>query len=220
MVLHSTKLVQKDEKKLLQFQGIKFSHLTSEEQSGQEQVGPAVNNTDSHFLKFGSSGSGKTFFLRNCLSRGKSNHVVFGRDSSEFPEQNFIPLLQLEKIGIELLANKIVVLGDAGAYKSPKTKVQDLFRFGRHHNIPVICLAHYAKDVLPVVRENCLKLYLTFNNPDNFFESIVQTFSIKDAYKEGGILHKWKQNRDQLEFGIIEFDTRSQKYKIKTTVTN
>ena len=58
-------------------------------------------------------------------------------------------------------------------------------------------------------------MYLTFNNPDNFFESIVQTFSIKDAYKEGGILHKWKQNRDQLEFGIIEFDTRSQKYKIK-----
>ena len=129
---------KKMKKKLLQFQGIKFSHLTSEEQSGQEQVGPAVNNTDSHFLKFVSSGSGKTFFLRNYLSRGKSNHVVFGRDSSEFPDQNFIPLLQLEKIGIELLANKIVKLGDAGAYKSPKTKVQDLFRFGRHHNIPVI----------------------------------------------------------------------------------
>ena len=75
-------------------------------------------------------------------------------------------------------------------------------------------LAHYAKDVLPVVRENCLKLYLPINNPDNFFESIVQTYSIKDANKEGGILHKWKQYRDQLDFGMIEFDTRSQKYKI------
>ena len=54
-------------------------------------------------------------------------------------------------------------------------------------------------------------MYLTISSPDNFFESIVQTFSIKDA---NNILHKWKQYRDQLEFVIIEFDTRSQKYKI------
>ena len=74
----------------------------------------------------------------------------------------------------------------------------------------MISLAHYAKDVLPVVRENCFKIYITINNPDNFFETIIQTYSIKDP----SILHRWKQNRDQLEFGIIEFDTRSQKYKV------
>ena len=34
---------------------------------------------------------------------------------------------------------------------------------------------------------------------------------IKDA---NNIRHKWKQYRDQLEVGIIEFETRSQKYKI------
>ena len=75
----------------------------------------------------------------------------------------------------------------------------------------MICLAHYAKDVLPKVRENCLKLYLTIINPDNCFESIIQTYSIKDANNS---FHKNKQYRDQLEFGIIEFDTRSQNYKI------
>ena len=85
-----------------------------------------------------------------------------------------------------------------------------MFQFGRHHQIQVIYLAHYAKDVLPVVRENCFKIYITINNPDNFFETIIQTYSIKDA----SILHRWKQYRDQLEFGIIEFDTRSQKYKV------
>ena len=112
----------------------------------------------------------------------------------------------LKKIGIELLANKTVKLVDAGAYKSPKTKVEDFFRFGRHHNIQVIYLAHYANDVLPIVRENCLKICLTINNPDNFFELIVQTYSIKEL--------RWRQYRDQLEYGIIEFDTRSQKYKV------
>ena len=124
-------------------------------------------------------------------------------------------MLQLENIGIEQLANKTVILDDAGAYKNLKTKVKDLFRFGRHHQIQVIYLAHYAKDVLPVVRENCHKIFLTMNNPDNFFESIVQTYSIKDRVTQ----LNWKQYRDQLEFGIIEFDTRSQKYKVLKTNT-
>ena len=116
----------------------------------------------------------------------------------------------MENVSIEQLAKKIVILDDAGAYKSLKTKVEDLFRFGRHHQIQVIYLAHYAKDVLPVVRENCHKIFLTINNPENFFESIVQTYSIKDA----SIPRRWKQYRDQLEFGNIQFDTRSQKCKV------
>ena len=90
--------------------------------------------------------------------------------------------------------------------KNLKTKVEDLFRFGRHHNIQGIYLAHYAKDVLPIVRENCFRLFLTIHNPDNFFETITNRSSIKDL--------KWKQYRDQLDFVIIELDTRSQKYKI------
>ena len=114
-------------------------------------------------------------------------------------------MLQLEKIEIESLANKTVILDDAGAFKQLRTKVEDLFRFGRHHNIQVIYLAHYAKDVLPVVRENCFKLYITINNPDSFFETIVSTYRIKEP--------NWKQYRSQLEFGVIEFDTRSRKYK-------
>ena len=112
-------------------------------------------------LIYGSSASGKTSFLKHYLSQiaelRRRSYIVFGRDKKEFPASNFIPLLQLETIGIESLANKTVILLDAGAYKSLKTKVEDLFRFGRHHGIQVIYLAHYEKDVLPVVRENCFK---------------------------------------------------------------
>ena len=140
------------------------------------------------------------------MSRSKRLFIVFGRDEKQFPASNFVPLLQLEKVGIESLANKMVILDDAGAYKNLKTEVGDLFRFGGHHNIQGIYLAHYAKDVLPIVRENCFKIFITIKNPDNFFETIIQKYSIKEL--------KWKQYRDQLEFGIIEFDTRSQKYKI------
>ena len=56
------------------------------------------------------------------------------------------------------------------------------------------------------MRENSFKLFITINNPDNFFETITNTSSIKEL--------KWKEYCDHLEFGIIEFDTRSQKYKI------
>ena len=205
-------------KKLLQVAGFKYSHLTNQEREScheQEAIGETPNNNNSHcnahFIIYGSSGSGKTSFLKHYLAQIQRTYVVFGRDEREFPSQNFVPLLQLEKIGIESLTNKIVVLDDAGAYKSLRMKVEDLFRFGRHMGIQVIYLAHYAKDVLPIVRENCHKIFLTINNPDNFFESIVQTYALASAIKDG---FNWKYYRDLLEYGIIEFDTRSQKYKV------
>ena len=211
-------------KKLLQFEGFKYSHLTNQEREAPQDTREATREAEvhgnSHFIIYGSSsGSGKTSFLKHYLAIASAQvaeqrtYVVFGRNEREFPTQNFVPLLQLEKVGIESLANKIVVLDDAVAYKSLKTKVEDLFRFGRHLGIQVIYLAHYAKDVLPVVRENCFKLYLTINNPDNFFESIVQTYGLASAKADAVNGLNWKYYRDQLEYGIIEFDTRSQKYK-------
>ena len=133
---------------------------------------------------YGTSGSGKTSFLKYYLAQTKSDFIVFGRDENECKD-NYIPLLQLENINIESLAGKTIILDDAGAYKQLKTKVEDLFRFGRHHNIQVIYLAHYAKDVLPVVRENCFKLYITIKIPDSFFETMMSCYSIKQL--------NWKQ---------------------------
>ena len=120
-----------------------------------------------------------TSFLKFYLDQSKSNFIVIGRDETECHSDNFVPLLQLEKIEIESLTNKTVILDDAGAYKKLKTKVEDLFRFSRHHNIQVIYLAHYAKDVLPVVRENCFKFCITKKNPNSFFKTIVSTYSKK-----------------------------------------
>ena len=199
-------------KKVLQFAGFKYSHLTNQEreQEIEEQGLPKDSHNshgNSHFIIYGSSGSGKTSFLKHYLTLIQRSYVVFGRDEREFPSQNFVPLQQLANVSIGQLANKIVILDDAGAFKNLKTNIEDLFRFGRHHQIQVIYLAHYAKDVLPIVRENCHKIFLTINNPDNFFESIVQAYSIKDGLN-------WEYYRDQLEYGIIEFDTRSQKYKV------
>ena len=215
-------------KKLLQFAGFKYSHLTNQEREQEIKESREATRTsakdvresyreaphsNTHFIIYGSSGSGKTSFLKHYLAHATANatanafprtYVVFGRDEREFPSQNFAPLLQLENVSIEQLTNKIVILDDAGAYKSLKTKVEDLFRYGRHHQIQVIHLAHYAKDVLPIVRENCHKIFLTINNPDNFFESILQSYSIREGLN-------WKYYRDQLEYGIIELDTRSQK---------
>ena len=158
------------------------------------------SHTNCHMLIYSTSGSGKTSFLKYYLDQTKTNFIVFGRDEKECKD-NYIPLLQLEKIEIESLAKRTTILDDAGAYRNLKTKVEDIFRFGRHHNVQVIYLAHYAKDVLPVVRENCFKLFITINSPDSFFETIIQTYSIKEL--------RWKQCRDQLEIDVIEFDTRS-----------
>ena len=217
-------------KKLLQFAGFKYSHLTNQEREAPQDTREASHNNNSHnnshcnahFIIYGSSGSGKTSFLKHYLAQrphdkscdNPRSYLVFGRDEREFPSQNFVPLLQLEKVSIESLANKSVVLDDAGAYKNLRLKVEDLFRFGRHLGIQVIYLARFAKDVLPIVRENCFKIYLTIYNPDNFFESIAQTYAIASAKANAINGLNWKYYRDQLEYGIIELDTKSQKFKI------
>ena len=154
-------------------------------------------------LIYGTCGSGKTSFIKCYLNQTKSNFIVFGRDETEFHYHRYVPLLQLEMFDIESPNNKTIILDDAGANKNLKTKVEDLFRIGRHHIIQVIHLAHYAKDILPIVRENRFKLFITINNPDSFYEKITNTYSIKDF--------KWKQYSGQLEFGINESATKSQK---------
>ena len=148
-------------------------------------------------LNYGTTGSGKTSFLKYYSNQTTSNFIVFCRIETEFHYDRYVQVLQLEKFDIESLAGKTIILDDAAAYKNLKTIVEDLFRFGRHHNTQVIYLvAHYAKDVLSKVRENCFKFIITINNPDSFYETLTNMYSIKDLKK--------KQYRDLFEFGIIE----------------
>ena len=127
-------------KKLLQFAGFKYSHLTNQEIEATREDGLGLGltkdsyNNNSHFIIYCSSGYGKTSFIKhylklraiaNATAQQQVKYLVFGRDEREFPSQNFVPLLQLENDSIEQLANKIVILDDAGAYKSLKTKVED-----------------------------------------------------------------------------------------------
>ena len=88
---------------MLQFQEFKYSHLTNQK---EKQEGIGASHTNCHFLIFESSRSGENNFLKHFLDQTKLNFRVFGRDSTEFHEQNFIPMLQLEKIRTESLAKK------------------------------------------------------------------------------------------------------------------
>ena len=139
--------------KLKQFNGFKYSRLTNQEE--HQELTPPITKTNCHFLKLGRYASEKTSFLKHYLDQTKSDYIGFGHDANEFHDNRFVQILQLEQIKTETLANKTIFLDDAGGYKNLKTKVEDLFRFGRHHNIQEIYLAQYAKDILPAVRETC-----------------------------------------------------------------
>ena len=80
-------------KKLLQFAGFKYSHLTNQEREAPQDTREATREAEvhgnSHFIIYGSSGSGKTSFLKHYLAQvatqRQRNYVVFGRDEREFP---------------------------------------------------------------------------------------------------------------------------------------
>ena len=88
-------------KKLLQFAGFKRSHLTNQKiKESRDDLGlglPKDAHSNSHFRIYGSSGSGKTSFLKHYLgpytTQLQVKYLVFGRDECEFPSQIFVPLL-------------------------------------------------------------------------------------------------------------------------------
>ena len=88
---HYEKIYQK----LKQFKGFKKSHFTDQPKD-EPQVKP-ITNTNCHFLVYGTSGSCKTSFLKYYLDQTKSDFIVFGRDKTEFRQENYILLFQLEK---------------------------------------------------------------------------------------------------------------------------
>ena len=202
-VNHSNPLVSEFEK----FDKFKHSHI---------QPKPMLNwgidaTKNSHFILYGCSGSGKTSFLKWYLSFNKiEKFTVFGRDSREWSSKVIVNVLDFDKIKIENLQYQTVILDDAGAHKKLNPHVEDIFRLGRHENIQAIYLAHYAKDVLPVVRENTNTIYITLNNQDLFFETIIKTYTLR----EPGLLKKWQEYRNSNQFGVIQLDTRTQKYII------
>ena len=111
--------------------------------------------------------------------------------------------------------NKTIILDDLGAFKNLKTIVEDLFRNGRHNNFQIIYLAHYTKDVLPIVRQNINKIYITINNCDSFFHSIMDAYELNK-----NIIDKWIEYRNQNEYGIIEINTITKNYLIYNSEYN
>ena len=115
--------------------------MANQEEKQQELL-PPITNTNCHVLIFGSSGSGKTIFLKQYLDQTEYDYIVFGCDASEFQDYRYVEIKQLEKIKSESLVDKTITSDDAVAYKNLETKVEHLFRFRRHHNIQVLYLAH------------------------------------------------------------------------------
>ena len=160
-------------------------------------------------MVYGASGSGKTNFLKWYLNTLNLDYIVFARDESEWSSDKFINYDTLLQINFKKINNKTIILDDLGAFKNLKTKVEELFNYGRHNNLQIIYLAHYVKDVLPVVRETIKQIYITISNTDKFFESIIDEYKLNKC-----ILNQLEIYRNQFEYGVIEINTLTKNYKI------
>ena len=100
--------------KLKQSKGFTYSHLTNQEE--QLELTPSIENTNYHILMFGSSGPGRTSFLKHYLDQSKSGYIVFCRDAKEFQDNRYVELMQLEKkIEKQSRVNQTIFSGNAGA---------------------------------------------------------------------------------------------------------
>ena len=157
----------------------------------------------------------KTNFIKWYLNTLKLDYIVFGKDSTEWREDKFIYHDQLNQIDFEKIHNRTIKLDDLGAFKNLKLIVEDLFRYGRHNNLHIVYLAHYIKDVLPIVRQNITKIYITLKNSKSFFSRFIDTYELNK-----NSIEKWIEYRNQNEFGIIELNTITTHYLIYNSEYN
>ena len=57
-------------------------------------------------------------------------------------------------------------------------------------------------------------MYITLNIQDSLFETIIQTYSIRNTTSNGSPLEKWRELRNQIEFGIVQLNTFTIQYKV------
>ena len=199
--------IRSNVKDALNFKGFKslYDYNSIEQLNYPTTIDKSKNN---HFIIYGASGSGKTYFIKQYLSQvNKEDIIVFCKDLNEW-DKNYtiyteadLPLLG----NIEMFKDKTIVLDDMGGNIYTKN-VAEIFTKGRHYHIQIIVLAHKPADVDNKVRMNINTIYITTQNSNPFFIDIYQKYATKAdlsryVYIEHGII---KYNLIQNEFVVYD----------------
>ena len=164
------------------------------------------NNSNNHFIVYGASGSGKTFFIKTYVKKfSSSEYIVFCKDKDEWKDaHNVYGSDQLHTLNIpENFINKIIILDDMGNNLTQKT-LSEIYTYGRHYNIQIIVMAHKAKDIDNKIRDNIYTFFITVNNPFSFFDEIKKTYSLPYDLKRFV----------EIDFGIIKVETNKNIFKV------
>jgi hypothetical protein len=125
-----------------------------------------------HVLLYGSSGGGKTFYIRRAIKKYPDMKIyVLAPESNQIEWQAMnAKLLDEESLpDIPQQTNSIIVLDDCEALVRNETVVNDIFSKGGRHKQIAFITAHADKAITKEVRMNASKIIIFSRNSGEMF---------------------------------------------------
>ena len=200
------KIIKEEVNDAINFKYIPKQKLTEERNLLEAPKGQTVddntcNYSNNHFIIYGASGKGKSYWLKkNYLERFNiERYFVFSPHRDEWDENKIINDLK----EIKHINNATIVLDDVENKIKNSTIVNDLFLNGRHRNVQCIIIAHTTKIISNQIRQNINNILITTNNTPEFYKQLKEVYGITDPIENVN-----------LEYGMILYDINKRKITI------
>lgn len=168
---------------------------------GQSNANDTCNFSNNHFIIYGGSGTGKSYWLKkNYLEKFNiSKYFVYSPHQEEWGKNRI--LIDLKEI--QHINNATIVLDDVENKIKNSNVVNDLFLNGRHRNIQCIIIAHTTKIISNQIRQNINNILITTNNTPEFYRQLKEVYGINESIED-----------INLEYGMILYEIPKRKITI------
>jgi hypothetical protein len=193
-----------------EFKGFPSRVQLDDDPQQYKPISENIEKTDDHFIVYGKTKSGKTYFITKYIKQyyKPENVYIFCLQKEEWKDfKNIYESDDLNKLeDMESFKGtkenpSLILLDDMGNLMNQKD-TSEIFTKGRHLHIQIIVLAHKACDVDNKIRGNINTFYTTTRNNPLFFDELNSNYRIKFP-----LLH-WRKIR----YGIIKIDMMEDKY--------
>ena len=167
----------------------------------QTNANETCNYSNNHFIIYGGSGTGKSYWLKkNYLEKFNiTKYFVYSPHQDEWDKDKIINKLE----EIKNINDATIVLDDVENKIRNSNIVNDLFLNGRHRNIQCIIIAHTTKIISNQIRQNIHNILITTNNTPEFYRQLKEVYGINEQI----------ENID-LEYGMILYEISKRKITI------
>lgn len=138
------------------------------------------NFENKHIYLLGTSGGGKTYWIKRFIKNMNMNYIVYAKDFKEWKDDKPKCVTNMDFNLISKSKNLIVVLDDIEELIRSEENVINLWTAGRHEGMIGVIVGHSCKSANNKVRQNTSQVIIMSRNTAETFKDVKDTFGITD----------------------------------------